>query len=43
MPRNIPVGNGDLLMAYVGADGHLHLLTRAGVSWRHADLGDAGL
>lgn len=36
-------GNGDLLMAYVGADGHLHLLTRAGVSWRHADLGDAGL
>lgn len=36
-------GNGALLAAYLGTDGHIHLLTRAGTTWTHADLGDAGL
>ncbi|MBL8622400.1 MAG: hypothetical protein JNK64_13890 [Myxococcales bacterium] len=35
--------NGDLLVGYFGADGHVHLVTRAGTTWTHADLGPSSL
>ncbi len=35
--------NGDLMVGYFGADGHVHLVTRAGTTWTHADLGPSSL
>lgn len=35
--------NGDLMVGYFGADGHVHLVTRAGTTWTAADLGPSSL
>ena len=35
--------NNDLMVGYFGADGHVHLVTRAGATWTHADLGPSSL
>ena len=35
--------NGDLMVGYFGADGRVHLVTRAGATWAHADLGPSSL